>query len=223
MVGLFRHLLAHYGPQGWWPAQDLFEMVVGAILVQHTSWNQVERCIAALRSHQLLTAHAIRQVEDPLLWQLLRPAGYFRLKTQRLRAMVQFLGGFADDWQQLFRHDTPQLRQLLLQVHGIGPETADCILCYGAGRAVFVADRYSQRLLARLGWLKPESGYRETQNWVQQHFPADSNALGELHALIVRHSKDCCRSQPQCGSCCLILSGYLSCAPGVPVLTRTTL
>ncbi|MBF0124639.1 MAG: endonuclease [Magnetococcales bacterium] len=207
---LFQQLLSRYGPQGWWPASELFELVVGALLTQNTTWTQVERVIAVLRQRQLLTIDAIRHVDDQTLWPLLRPTGYFRVKTQRLRAMVQFLGRFNDDWRQLFQYDTDHLRQLLLQVNGIGPETADCILCYGAGRPLFVADRYSQRLLARLGWIQDNAGYDATQHWVQQRFPVDAVALGELHALIVRHAKVHCQATPRCQDCCC---GGRCCAP----------
>ena len=197
-------LLAAYGPQQWWPAKSIEEMMVGAVLVQNTAWTQVAKVIEQLERLDLLAFLALRQIPEERLWQVLRPVGFFRVKSRRLKALAQFMADYQDQPDWLFQTETAQLRDLLLQVHGIGKETADAILCYGAGRPLFVVDAYGKRLLHRLGWIGPEASYDEVQSWVQARLPADAVLLGEFHALIVQHAKLHCRVRPLCLSCPLL-------------------
>ena len=198
---LFECLFVAYGPQHWWPAKSVTEMMVGAVLVQNTTWIQVTKVIARLESDGYLSMESLRQIPEEMLWELLRPAGYFRIKTRRIKALAEFMSGFDDLPAILFQLPTNVLRQTLLQVHGIGKETADSIICYGAKRPVFVVDAYSKRLFQRLGWLGLKSSYDEVQTLVQNEFVSDALQLGEFHALIVQHAKEHCRTRPVCDTC----------------------
>ncbi|MBF0425620.1 MAG: endonuclease [Magnetococcales bacterium] len=198
---LFRQLLAAYGPRHWWPAEGSFEMMVGAILVQNTAWTQAHKAVLALKGAGLLTPAALRAAPDATLWELVRPAGYFRIKTMRLRALVEFLARYDDDLASLFSLETSILREELLAVYGIGKETADSILCYEAKRPLFVVDAYTRRLFFRLGWSEVDASYDLLQNLVHAALPRDPHTLGEFHALIVAHAKAHCRSRPLCAGC----------------------
>ncbi|MBF0162616.1 MAG: endonuclease [Magnetococcales bacterium] len=201
MHTLLRTLLAAYGPQHWWPAQSVEEMMVGAILVQNTAWTQVARVIANLQAHQMLSMAAIRSGQEELLWRLLRPVGFFRVKARRLKALAECMARFGDQPERLFQLETDALRNTLLRVHGIGKETADAIVCYGAHRPLFVVDAYTRRLFQRLGWITARASYDEIQDKVQQALPREVQPLAELHALIVQHAKCHCRARPLCGHC----------------------
>ncbi len=198
---LFESLFTAYGPQGWWPAATSLEMMVGAVLVQNTAWTQAAKAVERLRRADRLAPAAIRAIPEPELWELIRPAGYFRVKGRRLKALAHFLESYGDNPDRLFQLETGPLRDTLLRVHGIGKETADSILCYEAGRPLFVVDAYSKRLFNRLGWVGEKAGYDEMQGLVQDRFAADAVRLGEFHALIVRHAKQHCRVRPVCDGC----------------------
>jgi endonuclease-3 related protein len=157
--------------------------------------------IAALRAQQLLSLAAIRQLPEERLEKLLQPVGFFRVKRRRLQALAEFMAHFNDRPEQLFQMESTRLRQSLLQVHGIGKETADAILCYGAARPLFVVDAYTKRLFQRLGWVGEGAPYDQIQAMVQHALPQDAQILGELHALIVQHAKLHCRARPLCGGC----------------------
>ncbi|MBF0176881.1 MAG: endonuclease [Magnetococcales bacterium] len=198
---LYQILLTVHGPRHWWPAKEAFEMMVGAILVQNTAWTQACKAVQLVASAGLLHPAAIRQVPDATLWELIRPAGYFRVKTRRLKALAEFLACFGDEPASLFALETGPLREKLLQVHGIGKETADSILCYEAKRPFFIVDTYTKRLFSRLGWVAPQAEYDLIQGMVHAAFPADPQALGEFHALIVAHAQSHCRKKPVCVGC----------------------
>lgn len=198
---LYRILYAAYGPQRWWPAKSAFEMMTGAILVQNTAWTQASKAVLRLETEGALTPAGIRHCPEEQLWEWIRPAGYFRVKAKRLLALAEFLAGFADDPEQLFRLETQPLRTALLGVHGIGPESADSIVCYGGARPVFVVDAYTRRIFERLGWTPATASYERLQRLVQERMTGDARQFGELHALIVRHAKNHCRSKPFCSGC----------------------
>ncbi|MBF0127805.1 MAG: endonuclease [Magnetococcales bacterium] len=201
-VALFDTLLGAYGPQRWWPAPTVPAMMVGAMLVQNTAWIGADRAVVSLAQAGLLDAWSrLRETPDEVLWELVRPAGSFRVKTRRLKALATFMEGFGGDHVRLFRLETGPLRQALLAVNGVGKETADAIICYAAMRPVFVVDAYTRRIFGRLGWIDQTVSYDTIQQWIQPHFPGDPHQLGELHALLVRHAKDHCRVKPRCDGC----------------------
>ncbi|MFC2083277.1 endonuclease III domain-containing protein [Candidatus Bipolaricaulota bacterium] len=208
LIGLHEALLQAYGPQDWWPGrEDPFEVIVGAILTQRTTWTNVASVIEALRSAELLTFEAIRMAEDRRLEDLIRPTGFFRAKTIKLKAFCSLLRADYDgDLSRLFALPLAELRTWLLSVHGIGDETADAILVYAAGKASFVIDAYTRRLLTRLGSIAGNESYQWLQDAFAEALPADVSLFAEYHALIVHHAKTHCLSRPRCDGCPLAYS-----------------
>ena len=191
-------LLEHYGPQGWWPADDAFEMMLGAILTQNTNWTNVERAIANLRDAGLLDARSIADCDEVSLARAIRPSGYFNQKGKKLKTLADFYlahGGEAGI------DSLPDARRALLELHGIGPETADSILLYALRRPVFVIDAYTRRIFARLGATPPDASYDALQHYFQSRLPRSAPLFNEYHALIVMHAKQHCRPRPACSGC----------------------
>ncbi|MEA3274831.1 MAG: endonuclease III domain-containing protein [Pseudomonadota bacterium] len=202
MHAVFRALLAAHGPQHWWPADSPFEVMVGAILTQNTSWTNVTRALAGLRDRISLDARAILSLPTEELAKGIRPAGYFNVKAQRLQA---FCRGYLESggFERLSRLQTPELRRWLLAIHGVGPETADDILLYAFERPVFVVDAYTRRVFTRLGLLEGGEGYEAIRHRLEASLGPDTGLFNEYHALIVRHGKQTCRGRPLCDGCCL--------------------
>ena len=202
---IYERLLGVHGPQGWWPADSPFEMMVGAVLTQACTWVNAERAIAALRSANALSAESIIALPEQELAGLVRPAGYFNAKARKLKALARFLmDRFGGDPEGMSQVPTERLRQMLLSVHGVGEETADDILVYAANRPVFVVDAYTRRIAARLGLAREDASYSELSALFAGAMPEDVPALGEFHALLVRHAKQTCRKSPRCGECSLV-------------------
>ena len=200
---IHRRLLEAYGPRGWWPADTPFEVMVGAVLTQNTAWVNVERAIHNLREREVLSAPALLALPLQELAAAIRPSGYFNVKATRLRHLCQWYvehGGHdgLDAW------DTDALREGLLAVHGIGPETADDILLYAFRRPVFVIDAYTRRIYSRLGLIAGDEPYDTLRQAFEAALGPDEPLFNEYHALIVRHAKVSCSARaPRCGSCCL--------------------
>jgi len=196
-------LFAAHGPQHWWPGRTPFEIIVGAILVQNTSWTNVAPAIENLRRAKLLTPRAIENVPTRRLTRLIRPSGYFLQKTKKLKNFVYFLRSeYQGSLAKMFLAPTPTLRDQLLAVHGIGPETADSILLYAAKHPVFVVDAYTRRLLERHGLANPGLDYEQVQKLFEQSLSPDVALYNEFHALIVHTGKHFCRpGNPRCGEC----------------------
>ena len=199
---VYRDLLRVHGPQHWWPGDTPFEIMVGAVLTQNTSWTNVERAIANLKAAGALTPEAIVAAHPKRLAAWLKPSGYFNVKARRLKAFCHWLleqGGEV----ALAMRDTQDLRAALLNVYGVGPETADDIVLYAFGRPVFVIDAYTRRLFARLGLIAGTEPYEDLRAAFEGALGPDVALFNELHALIVIHAKDICRSKPRCELCCL--------------------
>jgi endonuclease-3 related protein len=196
-------LFAAHGPQHWWPGRTAFEIIVGAILTQNTSWGNVESAIRNLRRERLLTARAIEDVSFARLARLVRSSGYFRQKAKKLKCFVRFLRSeYGGSLARMFRTPTAALRDKLLSVHGIGPETADSILLYAGKHAVFVVDAYTRRLLERHKLAAPSQSYEEIRQLFEGSVPGDAPLYNEFHALIVRTGKEYCRARnPRCSEC----------------------
>jgi endonuclease-3 related protein len=199
----YNALFTHFGPQHWWPGKTPFEIVVGAILTQNTSWTNVEKAIENLRAAKLLRPAAIEKVPLRKLQRLVRPSGYFRQKARKLKAFCAFLRTeFRGSLKRMVATPTIVLRQKLLGVFGIGPETADSILLYAAGHAVFVVDAYAKRMLTRHGWATEDSKYEDIRWTFERQFPGNARRFNELHALIVSTGKQFCkRGEPLCDRC----------------------
>ncbi len=203
LLEVYRLLLAAYGPQNWWPGEGPFEVMVGAVLTQNVSWRNVERALENLKAAGVLSPAGLRALPQEELERLIRPAGFFRVKARRLRALLDYLErAHGGDPTALARGDLADLRRDLVAIPGIGPETADSILLYAAGRPTFVVDAYTGRLLSRLGWMSSRTPYEERRAFFMAHLPPLPSLFNEYHALIVRHGKECCRQEaPRCCSC----------------------
>nr|CRH04850.1 Putative DNA-3-methyladenine glycosylase III [Candidatus Magnetococcus massalia] len=198
---VYDHMQAHYGLQGWWPAESSFEMMLGAMLVQNTTWIGATRAIEALQHAGLDNPEGLRTAPDEAIEACIRPAGYFRQKRKRLQALAWFLADYQDSCQLLFEMEGEGLRERLLGVYGVGEETADSICCYEAKQPRFIVDSYTQRFFQRLGWLEAKWPYSHLQQAVEGKLPADSELLGQFHGLIVHHCKVHCMAKPQCRGC----------------------
>ncbi len=203
LTEVHRRLFDAFGPQRWWPGESPFEVIVGAVLTQNTSWQNVERAIRNLRDADLLDPYLLYAVPVEELEDLIRPAGYFRVKAARLRSVLKFIveryGGSLD---AMFSTSLPELRRRLLEVHGVGPETADSILLYAGGLLSFVVNAYTYRIFARHGWIGFDADYDQIQEYVQAELPQEAPLYNEFHALLVRLGKDYCKkTNPKCAEC----------------------
>ena len=200
---IFQRLFKQYGPQYWWPADKPFEVMVGAILTQNTSWTNVEKAIANLKQAKALTCSKMIKMSDEQLALSLKPAGYFNVKARRLKNFCHWYHACNKPENMT----TKSLRQELLSINGVGPETADDMLLYAFNRPVFVIDAYTHRLFSRLGLVKDEPGYEELRLWFETKLNRVENKVevfNEYHALIVHHAKQHCRARkPICETCCL--------------------
>jgi endonuclease-3 related protein len=225
LLRVYRRLRDRYGPAGWWPGESSFEVCVGAILVQNTAWVNVERTLVSLRRRGLLSFEALDRRPPSRLAPLLRSSGTFRVKARRLRAFLDFLGAEYGGQVEGMRAERPEaLRRKLLAVPGIGPETADSIALYAAGKPVFVVDAYTRRVFSRLGLLggqdpagrtrpaspgsrgngpraaRPEA-YEQVQRFLMDRLPRDAALYNDYHAQLVRLGQEACRSSPRCAEC----------------------
>ncbi|MEE8471473.1 MAG: endonuclease III domain-containing protein [Dehalococcoidia bacterium] len=204
LTEIYRFLFDHYGPQHWWPADSPFEVIVGAILTQSTSWANVEKAIMSLKRADALSPASLRELPLDRLAALIRPSGYYNAKAAKLKSFVEYLGeAHQDSLEKLFSLDVEHLHSELLAIHGIGPETADAIILYAARKPVFVIDAYTIRILSRLGIGTPNNDYSAFQTLFAENLPAEERLFNEFHALLVRHGKEVCKRNPLCDQCCL--------------------
>src|SRR5512136_2402993 len=165
LLEIYHRLLDFFGPQHWWPGETPFEVAVGAILTQNTSWTNVAKAIANLKAAGYLDPIKLHEMDTEALETLIRPAGYFRVKAKRLKSFLRWLcDRYGGDLKNLESIDTAHLREELLSISGIGPETADSILLYALNRPVFVVDTYTARVMVRHGLLGPELDYQQLQD-----------------------------------------------------------
>jgi endonuclease-3 related protein len=202
LMEMFNLLLGHYGPQNWWPGETELEMMVGAVLTQNTNWGNVVKAIQNLKEKGLLSLDGLRLLTVTDLAQEIRPAGYFNVKAERLKNLINFIVDRYDgDLSILLKDETHNLREGLLSVKGVGPETADSIILYAADRPIFVIDAYTHRILKRHDMSEEQSTYQELQELFMDNLPEDPSLFNEFHALIVRTGKDYCRRKPLCEPC----------------------
>lgn len=205
IVEVYERLERAWGPQGWWPAPTSLEMMVGAVLTQNTAWTNVEQALARLREAGALQFDRLHAAPLSDLAAWIRPAGYYNLKARRLRALTTMIAvRYGSSVERLLAEKETRLRAVLLEVNGIGPETADSILLYAAGRPRFVVDAYTRRMLGRHGWVDPRAAYDRVAEVFTRSLPPDADLYGQYHALLVRLAKKHCRSRPECASCPLL-------------------
>lgn len=207
---IYDRLLAAFGPQHWWPGETPLEICVGAVLTQNTAWVNVEKAIANLKAAGLLDGEResiarMLAMPDADLAALIRPSGYFNLKARRLKGFLRFVmdetGG---DLSALWKEPLESLRFRLLEVYGVGPETADSILLYAGGMPTFVVDAYTIRIMTRLGVAHEGVTYHAMKELFETMLPTDVALYNEYHALLVKLGKDVCRPRgPRCGGCAL--------------------
>ena len=199
---VYRRLVRHRGPAGWWPAETPFEVCVGAILVQNTAWPNVEKALRSLRAAGRLSYEGIAALGRAELAALIRPSGCYNVKAERLAAFVEFLGReYGGRVEAMAGREPRVLRAQLLGVRGIGRETADSIVLYAAGLPLFVVDAYTRRVFGRLGMVGGGESYDALQERFMAGLPLDAALFNEYHAQVVVHAKDVCRPRPQCVRC----------------------
>jgi len=203
---IYQRLYQRYGPQGWWPGDGPLDVVIGAILTQAAAWTNVEKAIRSLKDAGCWSLQAIHDRPVDELAAIIRPSGYFNAKARKLKAFARHVvEGYAGSLSAFLGKDLEPLRQELLSIHGIGPETADDILVYAARKPSFVIDAYTRRIVGRVGLL-PEgegAGYNNYQALFHDHLPGDVALFNEYHALLDRHAKVTCAKVPECSGCCL--------------------
>lgn len=199
---IYQKLYKFYGPQNWWPAENWFEVVVGAILTQNTSWKNVEKSIENLKDKDLLEPFKLYRISEEKLAELIKSSGFYNLKSKRLKNFLKWLNGYDFDVNKLKKKDLFSLREELLGIKGIGKETADSILLYAFEKPVFVVDAYTKRMFTRLGF-RLSKDYDEIKDFFEKNLPIRTQLFNEFHALIVNHSKEYCKKVPNCGDCFL--------------------
>ncbi|MBU2462419.1 endonuclease III domain-containing protein [bacterium] len=200
---IFDRLYAKFGPMGWWPGDTQIEIIIGAILTQNTAWSNVEKAIANLKREGLLSPQALRDVGIERLAELIKPSGYYNQKAKKIKHFIDFLfSSYNGSLNKMFETDTLFLRENLLIINGIGPETADSILLYAGGKPVFVVDAYTKRILGRHNLCSENAHYPEVQALFIENLPKDVQLFNEYHALFVRLGKETCKKrEPLCKSC----------------------
>jgi endonuclease III related protein len=227
----YSSLLSRYGPQNWWPARSRFEVIVGAYLTQNTNWSNVEKALLNLRRARQLSVSAMSSISLDELEILVRPSGYFRQKARNLKTFIAFLDHqYSGSLSRMFAASTDKLRAELLELNGVGPETADSILLYAGNHPVFVVDAYTRRVLLRHGIINEKTSYEEIRAMIERAISSSGaeslvvkNAgsdprhpvsrmsssartelaqhYNELHALIVRVGNHYCRAKAICEGC----------------------
>ena len=202
LKGIYSFLFKAYGPQHWWPGDTPFEVIVGAILTQNTNWSNVEKAILNLKKEKVLSVQKLHNMPDDALASLIKPAGFFNIKTKRLKNFILFfINEYQGSIKKMAAVELMVLRRQLLDVNGIGPETADSILLYALHKPVFVIDAYTKRLLSRHGLIDNDAVYQQMQDLFMRHLELDEKFFNEYHALIVRVGKDYCKTRAQCDGC----------------------
>ncbi len=200
---IYKRLFDTFGPQGWWPGETPFEVCIGAILTQNTNWQNVEKAIYNLKAHGLLSPERLYQTPTPIIAQLIRPCGYYNLKTKRLKGFLDLLfSHFDGKLEKMVDIELEVLRTMLLKVKGIGPETADSILLYALRLPSFVVDAYTMRFLFRHDLIDQDTDYHQARDLFMTQLPRDERLFNEFHALIVALGKNYCKkSKPKCSTC----------------------
>jgi len=198
---IYNKLLSYYGKQHWWPAETIFEVVIGAILTQNTAWTNVEKSIKNLKEKKILTPEAFYNLSIKKLEIYIKPSGFYRIKAHRIKSFINFFKNYNFDFETLKKENG--LREKLLSIKGIGPETADSILLYALDMPYFVIDSYTKRIFFRLGLIEKENvDYHELQNLIHKYLKPEIEIYKEYHALIVEHAKKHCKKNiTVCISC----------------------
>jgi endonuclease-3 related protein len=195
----------HFGPRNWWPADSPFEVIIGAILTQNTAWTNVEKAIQNIKNKNALSVHHFQEISEEELAAWIRPSGYYNIKARRLKAFINFFcKAFNGKIDKMAKYNGDDLRIQLLNVYGIGKETADSILLYALEKPFFVVDAYTHRIFSRHRLISEDASYEETQKFFMHHLPRNVAFYNEYHALIVETGKTFCGKNPKCPACPLV-------------------
>ena len=218
---IYSIMAASYGKQGWWPVyntaagrseygtgapkndEDRFEIAIGAILTQNVAWKNAEKGLEALKKNRIFTPRKLHKSDNELIAFCIRPTGYFNQKTLKIKNFLNWFKDFNYSFEKLKSIKTPVLRDSLLEINGVGPETADSILLYALNRKIFVIDAYTKRIFSRLNLTQHNGTYNYYQEFFHIEFNGTAKKYNEYHALIVAHGKDICKNKPLCSQCCL--------------------
>lgn len=199
---IYQKLFLHFGPQRWWPAETPFEVIVGAILTQNTAWSNVKKVIDNLKKQNLLKPTTLKKINTRKLAKLIRSSGYYNQKAKKLKNFLSFLfKRYGGSLSKMFRQDIFKLREELLEIKGIGPETADSILLYAGDKPIFVVDAYTKRILSRHNIIDDTLNYAGVQEIFMKNLKPDVKLFNEYHALLVKLGKDICKTKPNCPVC----------------------
>ncbi len=203
LLEIYNTLYNRFGPQDWWPADTPFEVIIGAILTQSTNWKNVEKAIDNLKKYDLLDANALHKVDEKTLAETIRASGYYNMKAKKIKAFLDFLfSSYSGNLEEMFKTPIDLLRKQLLNVYGIGEETADSIILYAGNLPMFVIDAYTKRIISRLDFLEEKCSYSQYQRLFMDNLPHDPNLFNEYHALLVALGKYYCKkSNPNCAEC----------------------
>ncbi len=199
---IYEHLYTLYGPRHWWPGDSPFEVIIGAILTQNTSWKNVEKAIVNLKNAKTLDPRKLYDMDVDVLAEHIRPAGYYNVKAKRIKCFLHWLfENYKGSLPRMFEQDLSFLRKALLTVNGIGPETADSILLYAGNKLTFVVDTYTYRILSRHNIVAEGSTYDEIKFCLEDALPADLQLYNEYHALLVKIGNEFCKPKQKCEEC----------------------
>ncbi len=199
---IYQKLYAHFGPQHWWPAESPFEVIIGAILTQNTAWTNVETAITELRKNNCLTLEAILNIPQEKLGTLIRSSGFFNQKVRRLKTITSFIfTNYEGSLDQMFSEPVEVLRENLLTLNGLGPETVDSILLYAGKHPVFVIDAYTKRIFSRHCLIDDKASYENIQDYFTSQQNHHTQTFNEYHALIVKTAKIYCKKTASCSDC----------------------
>ncbi len=203
LIDIYNLLHARFGSMQWWPGDTRLEIIIGAILTQNTSWSNVEKAVANLKKDEVLNIKKLSRISEKRLARLIRPAGYFNIKSRRIKNFLAFLNTRYDgSIEAMFRTKIDKLRERLLDINGVGPETADSILLYAGKKPVFVVDAYTKRIFSRHGYVDEDADYAAIQAIFLRGLPRDVGLYNNYHALIVELGKRLCRPmRPLCNEC----------------------
>lgn len=202
LLKIYELLNGYFGDLHWWPADSPFEVMVGAILTQNTAWTNVEKAISALKERKLLSPAALFKIDEEGLAGIIRPSGYYHVKAKRLKSLVRFIfDEYSGNIDTMCNEDMSVLREKLLNVRGIGPETADSIILYACRKPVFISDAYTQRILQRHRMIPEDADGSKIRTLFMTHLPNDASLFNQFHALLVNTGKIFCRKTPKCDFC----------------------
>ena len=202
-IAIYQCLATFFGSLHWWPGDSKLEIMVGAILTQNTNWQNVSKALEKIKKEELLEVETLYFIDEKYLAQLIKSCGYFNLKARRLKNFISFFyQNYNGSTEKMFSRDLRSLRLELLQINGIGPETADSILLYAGEKPVFVVDAYTRRIFQRHKYISPKNNYQQIQDYFMAYLPRDHRIYNEFHAQIVMIGKQYCkRKKPNCQEC----------------------